>query len=130
MSNILITFPDPILAALEVVRAAMPAVQFGTLDPEDIPNFAPPYVKVTMDGSFDTRRVLETATLRLAVWHNNDHDGLALARTIHAVLLAYPGGTEIRSFAPRTGAFPTKDPDNGLPLSSFTVAARLRPTTL
>lgn len=128
-----VIFPDPMLAALTVLRSAHFDVTFGTRLPDD---FAPddkpqlPYAVVRVDNVSTRYPVVEQATVRVSVWHNDDAAGLALAQRLRATLLAYPGDTDVRSFAVLTGPVPTSDPESGDPLSYFTVAARLRPTTL
>jgi hypothetical protein len=127
VSKILSVFPDPMLAVLEVLRPTMPTVTFGTLLPEEMATTPVPYVMVRLDGSFSRLRVEKTATVRISVWHSTESAGLSLAETIEGVLCGYPGGSKVRAVTPLTGAFPTNDPDTGSPLSSFTVAVRLRP---
>lgn len=130
MSNLAVTFPDAMLAVLNIIRPVMPTVRFGTALFQDTPDKPVPYVMVRLDGSATSYPVVETATIRLSVWHKTEAEALALAQQLRGVLCGYPGGSHVRSIAPLAGAIPTLDPDNGLPLSSFTVAARLRPTTL
>lgn len=129
MSKIIVRFPDPMLATLDVLRPALPAIRFGTVTPEEMPEPPLPYVMVRLDGSFISDLVVKTATIRISVWHRTEAECLDLAGTVEAVLLGYPGGEAVRSIGPLTGAFPTTDPDTGNPLSSFTVAVRLRPLT-
>lgn len=126
------TFPDAQLAALELLRAdaRFAGVEFGT-KPQDADAPRPlPYVAIRLDRSVPRLRVLQTATIRVSVWHTSEALGLALAQSLHAVLLAYAGGDAIRNVGELAGPVPTEDPDTGAPLSFFTVAARLRPTPL
>lgn len=138
MSKVRVTFPDAQLAALAILRAEsgvgalFEGVTFGTkpLDPALPSASTPPYVAVALDASGGFYPVVEVATLRVSVWHLTDHDGLDVAKKVRAVLLAYLGDAEVRSFGDLTAPVPTTDPDSGGPLSYFTVAARLRPITL
>jgi hypothetical protein len=130
MSNLVVAFPDAMLAVLNILRAAMPAIRFGSVQQHETTDKPTPYVMVRLDGSTVIYPVVETATIRVSVWHSTEADGLALGQRVRAVLCGYPGGSEVRSIAPLTGSIPTTDPDTGLPLSSFTVAVRLRPTSL
>lgn len=127
-----VMFPDPRLAALTVLRAIAPNdATYGTkpLDAfADAASPTMPYVMVAVDAVFRPRTPLETATIRVTVWHDDEFACNALARTLRANLLAYEGGADVRSFGALTGPIPTSDPDTGTPLSTFTVAARLRPT--
>ncbi|WP_143740500.1 hypothetical protein [Micromonospora echinospora] len=112
------------------MRALFPAVAFGTkrLDDfaeDDVP--ALPYAMVASDGAFVRQPTTLVATVRVAVWGESDAAGYDLADDLHATLLGYEGGSEVRGFGPLTGPLPTEDPDTGQPLTSFTVSARLRP---
>lgn len=135
-----IIFPDAMLAVVEVLRdkldhvdqAYAQGVTVGTRVPNDKSIDAPslPYVMVRLDGSSLTQRVDEEALIRIAVWHTSESKGISLAQAARAVLLAYEGGQKIRVINPLTGPVPTSDPESGEPLSSFTVAVKLRPTNL
>lgn len=121
---------DPRAAALAILRDRFPEVAFGTKRLEDfaagdVP--ALPYARVSCDGTLVRQRVGMSATVRVVVWGETDHAGYDLSARAHAVLLAYEGGPDVRSFGPQTGPLPTGDPDTGRPLCSFTVSARLRP---
>lgn len=130
MSRIAVTFPDAMAAVLAILRPVMPTIAFGNVQPEDRTDRPVPYVMVRLDGTTTDYPVNETATIRVAVWHRTEAEGLALIQAIRAVLCSYPGGSEVRSIRPLTGPLPTLDPDTGSPLSSITVAVRLRPTSL
>lgn len=132
MTRPLVDFPDPMLATLAVLRAAGTAATFGTKTPDAFPAGsipAPPYAMVAVDASSLRTLVAETVTLRVSVWGTDDVSGYALARHLRATLLAYAGDALVRSYAALTGPVPTHDPDDGKPLATFTVAARLRPTS-
>lgn len=133
----LVTFADARIATLDLLRERLasyaPSATAGTKTPEELGTNYPgaPYVMVALDASApDPNGVVETVTVRVAVWGESDAAGQALAQTAHALLLAYEGGVDVRSFAERTGPVPTGDPESGSPLSSFTVAARMRPHAL
>lgn len=133
-------FPDAMLAVIEVLRDKLADVdasyaqgfKVGTKVPNDKSLDAPslPYILVRLDGSTLTQQVNEEASIRISVWHKTEAKGLALAQAARAVLLSYEGGAKIRVINPLTGVIPTSDPESGEPLSSFTVAAKLRPTNL
>lgn len=135
-----IIFPDAQLAVVETLRERLEMVDqsyvagftVGTKIASDrsLDNPSLPYILVRLDGSSLTQRVDEEATVRVAVWHTSEAQGLALAQACRALLLSYEGGAKIRVITPLSGAVPTSDPESGDPLSSFTVAVRLRPSTL
>lgn len=129
-------FPDPMLAVLDVLRPALAAsaapeaqdVTVGTKAPlpRDLPPLLP-FVLVRSDGAGVESRVVEAATIRVAVWHRSEALGLALAQRVRAILLAHRGET-IVSVTPLTGPIPTSDPDSGAPLTYLTLSVRTRPT--
>ncbi len=134
-----VTFPDPMLAVLEILRDRLPATEaaplsLGTLTPEEFAEGAfpgKPYAMVRLDAADPALYpVSEVASIRVGIWADSEAKGLRFAQVVRAVLLAYEGGSKVRSVGALTGPFPTEDPDDGTPLSYFTVAARLRPTTL
>lgn len=135
-----IIFPDAMLAVVEVLRDRLELVDqtyvegftVGTKVPADksLDKKTLPYVLVRLDGSTLTQQVNEEATIRISVWHSTEAKGIALAQACRALLLSYGGGAKIRVIKPLSGTIPTSDPESGDPLSSFTVAVMLRPTTL
>jgi hypothetical protein len=135
-----IIFPDPMLAVVEVLRDRLEMVDqtyvegftVGTKVPADksIDKKFLPYILVRLDGSTLTQQVNEEATIRISVWHRTEAQGIALAQACRALLLSYGGGAKIRVTKPLTGTIPSSDPESGDPLSSFTVAVVLRPSTL
>ena len=135
-----IIFPDAMLAVVEVLRDRLETVDqsyvegftVGTKVPADrsLDTATLPYILVRLDGSTLTQQANEEATIRVSVWHSTEAKGIALAQACRALLLSYGGGTKIRVIKPLTGTLPTSDPESGDPLSSFTVAVSLRPSTL
>lgn len=135
-----IIFPDAQLAVIELLRSTIGTVSqsfatgttFGTKVPDDrsIDTASLPYVLIRMDGSSLARRLDEEATIRISVWHKTEAQGLALAQALRALLLSHEGNSSIRVITPLSGPVPTSDPESGDPLSTFTVAVRLRPQTL
>lgn len=136
-----VVFPDPMLAVVNILRtrlaslpssAAATGATVGTRVPVDktLDKTYLPFILVRLDGSTLNHRVDEEATIRVSVWHDSEAKGIALAQACRAILLSYEGGSEIRVATPLTGVIPTSDPESGDPLSSFTVAVRLRPSTL
>lgn len=135
-----IIFPDAQLAVVTLLRDELATLNqnyatgatVGTKVPDDrsIDKTFLPYVLVRLDGALTNRRVDEETTIRISVWHKTEALGLALAQACRALLTSYEGGSTIRVINPLTGPVPTSDPESGDPLSSFTVAVRLRPSTL
>lgn len=133
--SLLITFPDVMLHATTMLRAALAArtedyadgVTVGTIMPRDGDI---PFVMVRQEGQTIAQRVDAEATVRVSVWHTSEARALALAGLCQALMLAHVGDGEVRLYSPVSGPFPASDPDNGNPIASFTVAARLRPITL
>jgi hypothetical protein len=123
------------LSSVTLLRSALAArveayadgVTVGTVMPRDGDI---PFVMVRQEGQTIARRVDAEATVRVSVWHTSEARALALAGLCQALMLAHAGDGEVRLFTPVSGPFPASDPDNGNPLASFTVAARLRPNTL
>lgn len=134
--------PDAMLVGIDVARALLAtradAYVSGVVVGEKVPSSrsddAPsvPYVTVraASPSSADRRGTDERADLRFLVYHRTEAEGYDLARLLHALLLAHEGDARVRAFAPVVGPTPTSDPETGNPLSSFTVEARFRPTTL
>ncbi|MDG4801719.1 hypothetical protein [Micromonospora sp. WMMD980] len=121
------------LATLAVLRPAHPEVTFGTKTPDSFDGGdAPPtpYAMVRTDNTAMRYPVAATSTVRVTVWAESEAAGVALAFRILATLLDYPGGPAVRSFGHYTGPLPTTDPDNGRPVASITVGARLRPISI
>lgn len=125
-------FPDALLATLGIMRALAPGeATYGTKFLEefadgDVPVL--PYVRLDIDSTAMQWPVLATVGLRVMVWDVSDATGLARAWRLFGMLRRYGGGSEIRAFrGPSTGPIPASDPDTGRPLSSFTIAALLRP---
>jgi hypothetical protein len=140
MAKPLVVFPDAQLAIVELLRAELADrtesfagnAVVGTIMPNgDDPNpKSAPYIMVRLDGTSTRYPVDETADIRVAVWHSSEAKSLALAQLCRALLLAHAGSQTIRVVTPLTGPIPASDPESGDPLSSFTVAARLRPNPL
>jgi hypothetical protein len=126
-----VSFPDPMLAAIEILRASLPAnsVNVGTVIPgKESPDLVSvPYVAVRSDGEDLRYPIVSTATLRVLCYGSTEFDSLALANDVQATLLSYEGGEKIRSISSLRGPIPTTDPESGIPFSFFLVAARLRP---
>ena len=135
-----IIFRDAMLAVIEVLKSKLDTVSseyvttytIGTRVPGDksLDKSTLPYILVRLDGSSLSKVVDEEATIRVAVWHSSEAKGLQLAQVIRALLLSYEGDSKIRAIQSLTGTVPASDPESGDPLSSFTVAVRLRPITL
>lgn len=148
MAAPLVTFPDPLIVALGILRDGLPAVhgsevKAGTIPPEARPPASQglPYIRVTVDSPADVRYpVSRTDFLRVVVWAPTAATSLQIAQECMAVLMAFPGSSACRGFGEPIGPTPASDPDAGplvnrasdagSPFAFFTVAVRLRPTTL
>lgn len=131
-----VVFPDPIIAALAILRANVPAhvggAAFGTVAPsaQRTGDSAAPYGMVALDAVSGRYPVHLSATLRVVAYGATEAQTLALAQVCRAVLLSDDGTGAARSFGELTGPIPSADPDTGAPIAYFTVAARMRPTPL
>ena len=130
-----VTFPDPLIVALGILRAEPSTtyggvVKFGTAFPEDRKPSAQglPYVRVSVDSRAGTYPVTSTAALRVQVWHTSPDKSAQLAERLKAVLMSSPGDASHRGFSEGVGPLPATDPDTNAPLAYFTAALRLRPT--
>jgi hypothetical protein len=140
MTKPLVVFADAQAAGADVLRAALAsrteayadAATVGTLVPGDrsfeVPHL--PYVMVRNDGSSVQHLANSRTTLRVTVWHEDADQAHDLAQLCQGLLLAYGGGPVIRGCRPLTGPLSAVDPDSSAELSSFTVAANVRPTVL
>lgn len=140
MTKPLVVFADAQAAGADVLRAALAAraepyaadVLVGTRVPGDRSPDTPhlPYVMVRNDGSVVQHLANSRTTLRVTVWHSDADQAHDLAQLCQGLLLAYGGGPVIRGCNPLTGPLSALDPDSQTDLSSFTVAAKIRPTVL
>jgi hypothetical protein len=139
MAKPLVVFPDPLLETLRVLRARLPGhgetdeVSCGTVQVESATAAGEtlPYLMVALDGSSTRYPVAETAALRVVVWAETDLEALRIAQIARGFLFTLERDRKVRSYGePSTGPRPDEDPDNGGPMASFTVAARLRPESL
>jgi hypothetical protein len=134
----IITFPDPQLAVRNLLRdvllgrsdpAALGAV-ITTMGPQGSDENRPlPHVQVRSDGRQRDSRLNGRATVRVLVYHRDEGLGEELAGLLEALLLA-SSSDEIRGCSSVSGPIPTGDPETGLPLSFFTITARLKPRQL
>jgi hypothetical protein len=131
----IITFPDPRQAVQTLLRELLadreePEVDGVTVSTKDLPgsdnDYPLPYVQIHSDGKFRDARLDGRATVRVVVWHRDEGLAEALATLCEALLLA-SSSTEVRGSSSISGPLPTGDPDNGLPMSYFTVTVRLKP---
>jgi hypothetical protein len=133
----LVVFPDPIVVGLRVLRGdflSLPEVAAtGATVSHKMPardaDTVEPSILVANDGDAGTGHwpVSEDALLRVTVWDRDPVRASWLARTARAHLLADPGAADSRGFTRGSTPLPATDPDDGTPLSSFTIIARLRP---
>lgn len=140
MTKPLVVFADAQAAGADILRAALDGraeayaagASTGTRVPGDrsfeVPHL--PYVMVRNDGSLVQHLANSRTTLRVTVWHEDADQAHDLAQLCHGLLLAYRGGPVIRGCRPLTGPLSAVDPDSHTDLSTFTVAANVRPTVL
>lgn len=136
MTDPLITFPDARLAVRDLLRTLLaprpePVTVGVTVSTRDLPGSDDarplPYIQVRTDARFRDSRLNGRATVRVLVWHRDEGLADELASLCEALLLT--ASTDVvRGCSPVMGPVPTGDPDTGLPLSFFTITARLRPT--
>jgi hypothetical protein len=133
-----IGFPDPRAAIRDLLRDLLAkrdddyvaGVTVSVKDPpqaDEVP--VSPYIQIISDGRYRDSRLNGRATIRVLVWHSDDGLGERLASLCEGLLLA-ASSRDIRSISPLVGPIPTGDPDTGLPMSYFTITARLRPINL
>ena len=130
----LVTFPDPLVAALGVLRPALAAraepyastARVSHKLPARTSSTAGADVLVASDGATGTYPVNERALVRVTVWHSDPNTAYLLASLCRALLVTHQGSA-IRSAQPVSGPIPTVDPESATPLASVVVAAHLRP---
>lgn len=120
----------PLAARDEVAGAGVGIGLPGDYDPKRASTKA--YVGVSADGSTDVLYgVREHVTLRLVVWARSRTQAKALAQLVQALMLTHPGtGSVLAGCVELTGVTPGRDPDNGAPIASCTVRARVRAAAL
>lgn len=127
-------FPPPSRAVRDVLRTALApyteaaGVTVSTKGPA--PNPSLPYVQVRADARFRNSVLDGRATVRVAVWHADEGLAESLASLAEGLLLAYEGGSEIRTVTPVMSPLLTDDPETGAPLAFFTVNVRLAPVAI
>jgi hypothetical protein len=133
-----IVFPDPQLAVRDLLRALLeertePEALGARVSTRGLPgadeNRSLPYVQVRSDGRYRDSRLDGRATVRVTIWHTDEGLAENLAALCEALLLAATSD-KIRGITPVMGPIPTGDEETGLPLSFFTITARLRPRQL
>lgn len=139
MTNALIVFPDAPLAVRDLLREQLACrteafAQNVTVSTREIPGsdadgWNLPYVQVISDGRFRSANLNGRATVRCLVYHEDEGLADQLASLIEGILLS-SGSDRVRNCGAMMGPRTTRDPDNGLPLSTLTVNARLRPQQL
>lgn len=136
----LVVFGDAQAAAIRVLKAGLSArpqpysagVTIGTRVPGDrspeIPRL--PFLLVALDGTPRVEYPVNArAALRITVWHRSEADAHDLAQLAQGLLLTHTGPV-LRSVRPGTGVAKTVDPDTGIDLATFTVAANVRPVAV
>lgn len=139
MSRSGIIFDDPLpdaralLGALlgSTTEASAAGVTVGVRPlPGDDASRPLPYVQIVADSpATRDARLNGSAVLRFACYGRDAGAGTALAALCEALLIGASGG-RIRAFNPETGPLPAIDPDLDIPVTSFTLTARLRPRAI
>lgn len=133
-----IVFPDAGLAVRDLLRGLLAsraevAAKGVTVSTRAIPGADEkrplPYVQVRSDGKFRNARLDGRATVRVLAYGKDEGLSEELASLCEGLLLA-ASSDKVRGASSVSGPLPTTDPDNGLPLSFFTITARLRPRQL
>ncbi|MFF6985596.1 hypothetical protein [Streptomyces sp. NPDC010273] len=132
----LTVFDDAQAAAAEVLRTALAVrdeafvtgVTVGTKVPTSrAPETAFRYVMVRKDTDSPHPSMANArVTLRVTCWHEDDDQAHDLAMLCQGLLIVH-SGTVIRGVRPGTGPLPAVDDLSGLPMSTFTVLANVRP---
>lgn len=133
-----IVFPDPQRAVRDLLRSLLAsrpeaAAKGVTVAAKPIPGAderrSLPYVQIRSDGKYRNARLDGRATVRVLAYGKDEGLCDDLASLCEGLLLA-ASSDEVRGASSVSGPMPTTDPDNGLPLSYFTITARLRPRQL
>lgn len=136
MAKPFLIFPDPIIETLRVLRGpfladpevAATRAKVSRTMPKRTADTVDPDVLVADDGDAFTGAwpVSEDVIVRVTVWDADGARAGRLARRARAYLLAYSGDSRVRAYRAATHPLTTTDPDDGTPLSSFTITARLK----
>ncbi|KEF19959.1 MULTISPECIES: hypothetical protein [Streptomyces] len=140
MTKPLVVFDDVQAAGAQVLRTALAGrpepfaagATVGTRVPDDRTPETPhlPYVLVAKDSDAPHPSMANArCTLRVTVWGEDEDAAHDLAMLCQGLLLIHSGPV-IRSVKPGTGPLPAVDPPTGLPLSTLTVLANVRPHVL
>lgn len=140
VSKPLVVFLDVQAAGAQVLRMALTGrpesytagATVGTRVPGDRTPETPhlPYVLVAKDTDLPHPSMANArCTLRVTAWHEDEDQAHDLAMLCQGLLLVHSGPV-IRSVKPGTGPLPAVDPPTGLPLSTCTVLANVRPHVL
>lgn len=136
MARPLVVFPDGAEETLRVVRGLLALdvelaesglTAHRTMPARDVYTAAPALL-VADDGDAGTGfwPVGSDALMRLSVWASSPYRAHYLARLTSAHLMAYAGDARVRGFRFASRPFATTDPDDGTPIASFTITARLK----
>jgi hypothetical protein len=132
----LTVFDDAQSASAAVLRTALAGrgeafaadVTVGTKVPTSrAPEDVFRYVMVRKDSDVPHSSMANArVTLRVTCWHEDDDQAHDLAMLCQGLLLVHSGPV-IRGVRPGTGPLPAVDDVSGVPLSTFTVLANVRP---
>jgi hypothetical protein len=132
----LTVFDDAQSAGADVLRAALAGrgdafvvgVTVGTkVPPTRVPESGFRYVMVRKDADLPHSSMANSrVTLRVTCWHEDDDQAHDLAMLCQGLLLVHSGPV-IRGVRPGTGPLPAVDDVSGVPLSTFTVLANVKP---
>lgn len=133
----LAVYPDPVIVTLDALRnggflsdpvVAQGEVKISRSLPARDSTTSRADLVVSDDGEAyeGSSEITEAALVRVSVWDNNAFRATEVARYARAYLLAYLGDARVVDFRRGTRPLPTTDPDDGSPLTSFTIIARLK----
>lgn len=134
-----IRFRDPLpdvrdhLAALLAPRPEPEALgaKVSTLDVPGADGDRPlPWIQIKHDGSTRSSRASADASLRILIYHADAGLGLNLGFLVEALLIGTSSSTVRAYVAGALGPVGDTDPDLGIPFTSLTINARLRPSSI
>lgn len=134
MSKPLVVYPDPEVAAVDLVQTLMTLEgESGTVAvgvPEDWTPATGTHVQVAWDGTPELAHpVVAFPTVRITVWAAEPSEAKRVALLLQGHLLAHVGGT-LRNIRPLTGVLPAQDPATRAELATFTVRCATRSTVI
>ena len=123
----LVTYPDPVKAAIDYLRLHLTGVAVGAR----VPNPRPiPFVHVRRAGGVESGPVTDQPRIDVQVWHNSEFDAADLADHARYLLLGavgrMPSAVSASTFL---GPTPVPDPESAQARYLFTVEIGMRGVT-